>query len=1667
MSFIPLFGARLSSAHRLGRMTCSSHGAWRSKIARLAAAGLALLVSAPACLHAQTAYFSGVTSTISTGFTSPYDMSLDSHGNLYIADFGSGQVLEMTTNGNGGFNGPAPVPTATTFTYPGDVAVDAAGDVFVSDYGGQVWEIPAHSTPMRNAIRIGSAWEEPSALVLDSQGRYLFVSDFLANTVTRIQLSDLSTQGVNNQFTSPAGLALDPAGNLYVVETGTVNDGTVQRIPSAVAASPSTFATTPPAQVGTTSFNYPTGISIDASGNLWIAESDGPAIREMLASDNYATVKTWGSGYMTPIGVVWDPTGNVIVADSDTTVHAIEQIATGGVNFGSLAVGASSSSTPITLQFTFSTGGTGVAPSVVAQGKAGADFRIDSTTPGTCQSNGTGHTYNVNETCTVIADFDPAVSGTRYGAVQLAGATGYVYGTGTGPQITYNLPPNFVPGTTKTPLPGTFSNPSGLAVDGSGNVYVADPLHGTVQEISGGSASLIGTGFTTPVSVALDGAGDVFVADSGLKEVFEIVAGSGATNQLASTYTFSNPKAIAVDANGNVYVADTGSGKVVEILAGSQYTVSNVLSSAFTAPDGIAVDSVGNLYVADSSTSTVYELAAGNATPTVIASSFSSPAQVAIDGNGNLFVADSGNNAIKEVLAGTSTPFALDSVATFTGPLGVTVDGLGNVYVANSGANQVFELDYSDTPGLTFAAQEDGTNSDPQSVQVVNDGNTTALTNVGTGVSLVSGSNYTLQGGGADCSSTFSLNAGASCNVTVEFTPVASATGVITDAVTLTDNNLNASPSAQQTINLSGTAVNLQITSPASTTLPNGTVGVAYGPITFSASGGRGTGYTWGATGLPAGLSLDSTTGVLSGTPTAVASATTVSVTATDSGTGSSGVQMQKNYTLTVVAGTVTVNWTPPSSIIYGADLTTILTASATDGSAVPGTFAYTAKLNPSGTTNTVSASTVLSVGSYTLIATFNPNDTTDYNTPVPVQVSLTVNAAVLTVTANNATRAYGAGNPAFTATITGFVNSDPSSVVTGTPAFSTTATATSPVGPYSITPSIGTLSAANYTFTFVNGTLSITQATLTVTANNATRVYGAANPTFTAAITGFVNGDSTSAITGSPAFSTTATATSPVGSYPITPALGTLAATNYAFAFVNGTLTVSPATLTVTANNATRAYGAANPTFTAAITGFVNGDSASVVTGSSAFSTTATAASPVGSYPITPAVGTLAATNYTFVFVNGTLTITQAAPVISWAAPAPITYGTPLSSTQLDATSAVAGTFVYTPPAGTVLNVGAGQTLSVTLTPTDATDYSSATTTVTINVVGGAPVITFSVPNHTYGDGPFAVTATSNSTGAFTYSVVSGPATISGNAVTLTGAGTLVLQASEAAAGNYVAGTAQTTIVVAKQASHTAVTTNAASVRVGQPVTLTAAVTPAVLGTPTGTVTFFSGTTQLGSPVTLTNGMAQLVVSTLASGSDAISATYSGDANFLLSSGSLSGGVTVTPLSFTLSASPSSQSGFAGLTYAYDVTVTPTNGVYPGTVTFAASGLPSGASAVFTPSTLAANAGQQTIGMAIVTASTTSSLRTIPVGQKLAPVALALLLLPLAGTRRMRRQGQRFGRFLCLLLLAVAGVAATAALTGCGTSGYIHASPQNYTITITGTSGGVQQATTVSLSLQ
>ena len=232
---------------------------------------------------------------------------------------------------------------------------------------------------------------------------------------------------------------------------------------------------------------------------------------------------------------------------------------------------------------------------------------------------------------------------------------------------------------------------------------------------------------------------------------------------------------------------------------------------------------------------------------------------------------------------------------------------------------------------------------------------------------------------------------------------------------------------------------------------------------------------------------------------------------------------------------------------------------------------------------------------------------------------TLTVTAATLTVTADDQTKTYGAANPTLTHTTTGFVNGDDETDLVGTITCSTPADETSPVASYAITCSGAT--STNYAISYVAGTLTVTTATLTVTANDKTKTYGAANPTLTHTTTGFVNGDNAGDLTGSITCSTPADGTSPVGAYPITCAGAT--STNYAISYVDGTLTITTATLTVTADNQTKTYGAANPTLTHTTTGFVNGDDETDLTDAITCSTAADETSPVGAYPITCAGAT------------------------------------------------------------------------------------------------------------------------------------------------------------------------------------------------------------------------------------------------------------------------------------------------------------------------------------------------------------------------------------------------------------------------------------------------------------
>lgn len=253
-------------------------------------------------------------------------------------------------------------------------------------------------------------------------------------------------------------------------------------------------------------------------------------------------------------------------------------------------------------------------------------------------------------------------------------------------------------------------------------------------------------------------------------------------------------------------------------------------------------------------------------------------------------------------------------------------------------------------------------------------------------------------------------------------------------------------------------------------------------------------------------------------------------------------------------------------------------------------------------------------------------------------------------------------------------------------------------------------------------------------------------------------------------------------------------------------------------------------------------------------------------------------------------------------------------------------------------------------------------------------------------------------------------------------------------------------------------------------PVTFTASVSSAA-GSPTGSINFFDGQTLLSS-VPLAQGAATYTTSSLAIGAHSIIARYSGDANFANVNSST---LIQTVEDFTLSVSIPSGGAVTptvlpGGTLYYIVQVGPSNGVtFPSAATFSTSGLPAGATATFTPSTVAAGSPTTNVNLAIKLAQQiVANHPLIPMGRGLALAMMGgMFLLPFGG--KLRRSGGRAGRFLCLLILGLAAVCAALGLTGCGgtRSGYFGQQPTNYTVTLTVTSGALSHSTNVTFILE
>jgi sugar lactone lactonase YvrE len=1249
-------------------------------------------------------------------WTAPNGVTVDSKGNLWIADRGNNRLVELSAS-SGGFS--APVTILSGLSGPSGVAVDWSGNVFLADTGNdRILMLPVATGGFGAAVTLAGGLNTPVGVAVDSADN-LYIADSGNNRIVELPLAG-GVYGVpvvvSTGFNNPMGVAVDANRNLFIADTG--NDRVVKEVFTAGGY--------PSQQSFWNNSMTPVGISVDKNDNLYIADTMNKRVVEepwFAAAGRFSNLIVIGSGFASPAGSAVDSSGNIYVTDSVN--NQVVEVVTGSVDFGAVNIG--SSGAMLTYNFNVAAGTALGGIEIYTQGVSGKDF-VDAG-GSTCLAQA----YLFSTYCGVNVKFTPLASGTRMGAVDLSDpngnplATAFISGMGNEPQIAV------IPGTV-TVLGTQLSGPAGVGVDGGGNVYIADTGDNRVVELPwtgsgyGPQTTLPVPGLINPMGLAVDAAGNLYIVSNGNDKVVKLPWTANGFGQPAKVGSGLNgPSNVAVDINGNLYLTDTLDERVDELpWTGSGYSAQLELGSYHKAPIGIAVDGSGDVYFTDPYQDSISEVpwSGTRYLPEIdlspVQASF--PSALAVDGNSNLYILDTDNNRVIMLpRIGSGFGKQITVASGFNAPTGIALSGNGQLFIADTGNNRVVKIDLSAPSAMRFTNAYLGSSSADgvHVAQVENVGNQPlVLSSVNYPADFPEGSAVT----GA-CVDNATLGPSQSCELAVNFTPLAVGSP-LTESVSVTSNSLGITGSqlslpvtgtsfskVAQTINfppIPGIAYRyaaIALSATASSGLPV-TFTVVSGPGVLVSGGqwlrvtGVGTvviaatqagNSTYGSASVdvsvtvaPAVLTVtpQDTTVVYGSIPTSfqysiVGFANGESASATVTGkpviagnasntsgagsyvlTASQGTLSAANYIFAFAPGTLTVNKAKIAVVAYsvvhnyGAPINTLMWYLS----------GFVNGESPSVVTGapvlTTAANSGAPVGSYPIVVSVGTLTAANYSF-VSSNGLFTVEPAMLTVAAASQTITYGGTIPALTYWISGFVNGDTgTSVVHGAPGISTAAGSGSAAGKYTISTSVGTLTSANYVFRFSSGVLTIGKAVLQVSPANVAMTYGGKVPALTYSLSGFVNGDtSATAMSGTPALSTPANASSRPGSYLIASGPGTLAASNYNFSYGKGTVTIGKAVLTVTAKSLSMTYGAPLPALTYSYSGFLNGDGSTTVQGALSLSTGATSASPVGSYPIVCTAGTLTSQEYTFNVVNGTLTINQAVIAVK-AASFTMTYG-------------------------------------------------------------------------------------------------------------------------------------------------------------------------------------------------------------------------------------------------------------------------------------------------------------------------------------------------------------------------------------------------------------------------
>jgi sugar lactone lactonase YvrE len=1153
-----------------------------------------------------------------------------------------------------------------------------------------------------------------------------------AQSVAPSGIMSVPARNIGSQFNpnyfAVTNLAVSPTGNFYFAIP----------IPNEVVEVGPGGSQTLVYQDGNWGSGLGTAIAVDRSGNLYLADSASNGVLEIAAS---GTQTSLGSGWSQPTGIAVDSAGNIYVADN----NGVSKMTAGG-----------GSKTAI-----FNNGGRPYSVAVDPSGNLFVGLRSGSqvyeiTTNGVGKWLGSG----LSSSWGIAVDGDDNVfiaDAIAFQVVELtasgyeftvSGSQEYIQGVAVDQYGNLFIPDqnsqqidefqfngidlgsvNTCPTSQTTPAPcsqtislpyvveasGTLGTPKVVTQGASGVAFTLGSGSTCTSSVTEGSTCTVSVTFTPTHAGLRSGAVELTNA-SGSVVATTFIRGTGDGPQIAFTPAaqtslgtgLARPIGVAVDGAGNAFVADSSNNRVVKVASGGVQTTLPL--TGLNRPSGIALDGAGNLFIADLFNSRVVELTSGGTQVIVPASGLVEPTGVAVDGSGNLFISEGAKNAIVKLTPdGTQTTVPASGLSV---PEDVAVDGFGDIFIADYGNDRVVEVSSS---GAQTTVPASGLNG-PFAVAVdaagdvlIADGNNNRVVAVapsGAQTTVASGVNgpegVAVDGAGDLFVS--SLLGNSAIEVSRSQAP----------ALTFAPIPVNSDSAAQ--------SVTIQNTGNAPLATSGLSVAANFAYVDGPGSPEDCTAATTLAAGASCNLSIGfepSSVGTISG-----------SVVLTDDALNASGATQTIELSGTSSIASQTISFTGlPAAAIFGAAGPYTLNATATSGLAV--SYGVTGPAAIGGNTLTIT-------GAGTLVVTASQAGNSDYSAAAAVSQTILVSPETPSI-------AWAA----------------PTAITYGTALSGTQLNATSTVGGvFAYSPAAGTVLGAgsqtlSVTFTPTDTTdYASATSTVTLTVDQATPAITWAAP---AAITygtalNAAQLNATSTVAGTFAYSPAPGIVLGAGSQTLSVTFTPTDTTDY---------TTATSTVILTVNQATPSIAWAAP---AAITfGTVLSaaqlNASSTVAGAFTYSPAAGTTLTAGSHSLSVTFTPTDTTDYATATSTVTLTVNQATPSIAWAAPAAITYGTALSAAQLNATSTVAGSFTYSPAAGTTLTVGQQQ-LSATFTPTDTADYTTATATMTLAVNQATPSISWAAPAAiTYGTALTAaqLNAASTVAGAFTYSLAAG----------------------------------------------------------------------------------------------------------------------------------------------------------------------------------------------------------------------------------------------------------------------------------------------------------------------